>query len=312
MEDLILARTFKKVADTLSFTTAAQDLNMTASAVSRQITRLEIDLGVQLLVRTTRHVRLTDAGNSFYMHCSSGLLELEAAWEAVSKFRCEPQGVLRVRSTPCFGKLHLSPAIVEFLRIYPKVSADLSLGNWDDGFMERGIDVQLRSAVLRGSKRMMYQHLASMRHIICASPRYLEKYGTPSALADLTQHNCLINTRSQPSDVWPFVWDGRKQHVCVSGNFRVDNLEAIYGAVVSGLGIARLPDYLVAPALKAGILKSVFLAFDNDKKHVAFSTSTNTMKAYYDRSRTQDLKISTFISFLQSRFKGNYNWERTN
>jgi DNA-binding transcriptional LysR family regulator len=303
---LDLVQSFKKAADTKSFTAAAQELGMTPSALSRQITRLENNLGVQLFVRSTRHIHLTDAGSVFYKRCSNGLAELDLAWVEVKKLQNEPQGLLRIRATPCFGKLHIASALIDFLKIYPKVSVDLSLGHWEDNFMSSGIDLLIRSATFTENKKVAFHVLAGMRHIICASPKYIETHGKPKVPSDLVHHNCLIANQYSARNEWPFDEQGRKRYVRVSGNFRADNLEAVQEAVTAGLGIARLPNYVVGPQLRDGTLCAIFPS----KGAGGASTSTNTMKAFYNRSQFNDPKKTALVSFLQARFKKNYDWER--
>ena len=309
MHDLTVITAFRKVAESKNFTLAAQELQMTPSAVSRQITRLEDQLGVQLLVRTTRSVRLTSIGEEFHRLCAKGLTEIDHALQMISRDQKEPRGVLRVGVTPFFGKTHLVPAILEFLAKYPKVSADVSLAHSGTSFHESGIDILVRAGAVRG-QGILHENLAPMRHIICATPSYLETYGTPRTPKDLMRHNCLLSTASRRLQEWPFTRGRRREYVQVSGTFRADSVEAIYRAVTSSVGIARLANYVVDPDLRSGALVSLFPRTASPSSHnVAYDTSTNVMKAYYVKSKYPDPKIKLFIRFLKARFSGDYDWE---
>jgi len=310
MDDLQYIPVFRKVAEAGNFSAAAQALRMTPSTVSRQITRLEERLGVQLLARTTRNLRLTEAGSKFYDSCTRGMAQLEDAIRAISQLQDEPQGLLRVGTTPFFGKLHIVPAITDFLFRYPKVSVDISLGHSDSSFLESGRDVLVRAVPLSGSS-IASQPLAPMEHVVCATPQYLQAHGTPRTPRDLVHHNCLISTQPVPVCEWPFIIGRRRRQIRVSGNFRADGMEAIYHAAVVGLGIARLPNYVVGPDIRGGRLISLFPGgMGSADGALGDATTPSTMRAFYLKSRFPDPKTTAFIEFLKVRFKTNYNWER--
>jgi DNA-binding transcriptional LysR family regulator len=308
MYDLAVIVAFRKVAETGNFTVAAQDLRVTPSAVSRQITRLEESLGVQLLIRTTRHLRLTKLGEQFYRNCAKGLVEVEHAIQIVSRVREEPHGVLRIGVTPFFGKAHLMPAILDFLGTHPKVTVDVTLSHSEVSFHESGVDVLVRAGSVRG-RSIAHEDLAPMRHVVCATPGYLKKHGVPRTPKDLMRHNCLLSTRPNPMSEWPFKRGPRKEYVPVSGNLRTDSVEALYRAVMSGAGIARLADYVIGPELRSGELRSLFSDRTGADRSPPYETTTNTMKAYYLRSRFPDPKTRAFIRFIKTRFQSNYDWE---
>jgi DNA-binding transcriptional LysR family regulator len=204
--------------------------------------------------------------------------------------------------------LHIVPALADFAAAHPKVTADLALGYWNDGFMESGFDVQISGSALKGSKRLAYKHLTHMEHRICATAQYLEKHGRPASPVDLPNFNCITNSRGLGGD-WPFTWNGRKIRAEVSGNLRFDNMEAIRYAVLASMGIARLPYYLVASDLKAKKLLSVFPQCDDGRKGAVFATSSYAMKIYYDGGKLKDLKVSAFVDFLARRFDQAYDWQ---
>jgi DNA-binding transcriptional LysR family regulator len=217
----------------------------------------------------------------------------------------EPQGTFRIGVTPFFGKAHLVPAVLAFLERYPKVHIDLSLNISEHSFHESGMDMLVRAGNIQG-RSIARAELAPIRHAICATPGYLEAHGVPKTPKDLMNHNCLLSTFPNPMSEWPFVKGRHRAYVPVSGNFRSDSVEALYQAVMNGTGIARLSDYVIAPELRSGKLRSLFPTHDNT---AGYGTTTNTMKAYYLKSRFPNPIIQAFIQFLKVRFKSNYNWE---
>jgi DNA-binding transcriptional LysR family regulator len=312
MRDLIYLAIFKKIAEKRNFTSVAHELGLTPYAVSRQITRLEDRLGVQLLVRTTRHIRLTSAGEELYQSCSHSLADLEQATELISRQREEPRGPLSIISTPCFGRLHVAPAIPGFLRAYPKVTADLALSFPKENFVESGADILIQGTMLRGGS-VTFENLAPLHNVICAAPEYIARHGRPCRPGDLKEHNCLISSQPELRLEWRFVVRGKTHRVRVSGNLRTNSMETLYTAVMQGLGIARLPNYVIGPELRSGKLVSIFPS-DNGRRPSGASESigvgVNTMKAFYIRGRFPNPTTSAFIGFLKARFKNNYDWER--
>ena len=307
---LIHVATFRKVAEVKNFTVAARELRITPSAASRQITRLEESLGVQLFARTTRSLRLTEAGETFYNHCVRGLTELDHAIAMVSQYCHEPSGQLRISTTPCFGKLHVVPVVVDFLKAYPKISVDITLSHSESSFLENDVDIVVTAATVRG-QRIAYEELAPMHHVICATPDYLETHGRPKTPHDLVKHNCIITTQPNRTYEWPFVHGRRRRYVPVSGNFKADSMEALYSAVMAGLGIARLPNYVIGPELRNKDLISLFPGSGKSRGAAVFDATTpNVMKAYHLKGRFPEPKIQAFIEFLKDRFQSNSVWQQ--
>jgi DNA-binding transcriptional LysR family regulator len=306
LHDLSAVTTFKKVVESGSFTAAAHELQMTLSAVSRQVSRLEQALGAQLIARTTRALRLTQAGQVFYDHCARGLRELDHAVEAVSQSNGELNGVLRVITTTCFGRLHVVPAVLDFLALHPKLVIDLSWRHAEESFLGNKADILIRSAPVRG-KTIGRQKLVPVRHVICATAEYLKRYGTPRTPKDLASHNCLVITQPAATNEWPFYQGNRRRHLAVSGNFRADTMEALYSAAISGIGVARLPIYVVGADLKSGRLKQLFQT--STQAHAGDSFRDEAMMAaYYLKNRYPDLRTLAFVDFLKTRFQSNYDW----
>jgi DNA-binding transcriptional LysR family regulator len=305
MFNLMHVAVFQKVAEAKNITTAAKALGLTPSAVSRQISRLEDNLGIQLFQRSTRHLRLTEAGESFYLKTSHGLAELKSAVDVVSQMGSELRGTLQISAPPCFGRLHVIPALSDFVAANPKLNVSIVLHSSQRGIVESGADIIIRSAVL-SENSLDFQDLAPMQHVICASPSYLQVHGIPRTPKDLQKHNCVILTNPDVKDEWRFGTPGDHVRVRVHGNFQADSTEALYAAVLAGVGIARIPNYVVGPDLASGRLRSILsniLGSGNRYEGPAI-----TMKAYYLRSRYPSKKVQAFIDHLKKTLRATLNW----
>jgi len=310
LHDLLALTTFTKVVESGSFTAAAQELQMTLSAVSRQVSRLEQALGAQLIARTTRTLRLTQAGQAFYGHCASGLRELDHGVEAVYQSNDELRGMFRVITTTSFGRLHVVPAVLDFLALHPRLVIDVSWRHAEESFLGNKADILIRSAPVRG-KTIGRQKLMPVRHVICASAEYLKRCGTPRTPRDLAAHNCLVITQPAATNEWLFYRDNRRQRLAVSGNFCADTMEALYQAVVNGIGVARLPTYVVGADLKSGRVKQLFPTLTRAHAGESFPDES-MMTAYYLKNRYPDPRTLAFIEFLKTRFQSNYDWNKLN
>jgi DNA-binding transcriptional LysR family regulator len=305
MKDLLEIAIFAKVAERKTFSAVAQELGLAPSAISRQISRLEHSLGLQLLLRSTRQLRLTDAGDLLYKKCVSGLRDIESARGLLIDFGREPQGWLRILSTPCFGKFHVVPAIPGFIAQFPKVNVDISLGYLNRSFIDSGFDILIRASSLVGAG-VSIDILTPVHQIICAAPDYLQRCKAITSYRDLTDHNCLIVSQPNLKYEWRLSVNGRQRRVKIGGNYLADNVEALHCAAVAGLGVALLPNYVAAPALQSGALVALFPAAE---EHRVRPAGPNTLKAFSYRTKQPNLKVDAFIRFLKARFSADYDWE---
>jgi DNA-binding transcriptional LysR family regulator len=299
MRDLLHIAVFMKVAETRNLTAAAHELGFTPSAVSRRISRLEENLGVKLLVRTTRHVGLTEAGQAFYEKSAHGLNKLDEAVAHVSQMSRELHGTLRITTPPCFGRLHVTPAASEFLALHPQLTIEVLLGYPNDRVVDSADEVVICSADF-GTSHLAFEDIVPMKHVVCAAPDYIARHGVPATPEDLLRHNCLILMRPFPRDEWLFARPDGARSVRVSGGFRADSTEALCVAAMRGLGVARIPDYAISRELADGSLIAIFSDFigaDNRDTGPIL-----TMKAYYLRGPYVAPKIPAFIAFLKTRF----------
>ena len=244
---------FVRVIDRGSFAAAAGDLGITPSALSKLVTRIEDRLGVRLLTRTTRRLALTAEGELFVARSREILASIEAAEAEVTAASRAPRGHLRITVGTAFAKQILGPALPVFLARYPDITIELLVSDRQIDLVAEQVDVAIRSGPL-GDSSLVARKIADARRVICASPLYLEKHGSPRVPADLLQHNCLGLTGFARLAQWPFHTSEGINRLAVSGTFTSDNADLLLDIAVAGLGIARLADFVIARALKQGTL----------------------------------------------------------
>lgn len=229
------------VAESGSFTAAADMLNTTVASVSRRVSELENRLGVKLFTRTTRLVTLNPDGETYVAHCREALRMLDAAKNELTDRQAGLTGQIRMTAAVEFGERVIAPAIAAFQLMHPGVSIDLDLSNDRYDLIERKYDLAVRLGEFPDSS-LIARKIGERRVLVCASPDYLKRCGQPEDPADLRRHNCLRGSARQ----WRFHYNGKPKHLSISGKSRCNSGVAITGMVLRGLGIAQLPDYYVA------------------------------------------------------------------
>ena len=238
-------------------TAAAAQLGVSVSAVAKAVTRLEEDLGVQLLVRTTRKLALNDDGRDFFARCQRILNDIDDAESTVKGARQKPQGRLRMVMPTMFGCLTFLPRVAEFNARYPDIVLDISFEDRLVNLIERGIDLAVQVGELNDSNYLT-RTLHRGPRVTAASPAYLKKHGTPKVPEDLARHNCIT---SNYGPVWHFNQRGRVVPVTVKGNLVVTGGEAMREAALLGLGIAQSNGWTFRHDLAAGTLRPLLESF---------------------------------------------------
>jgi DNA-binding transcriptional LysR family regulator len=244
---------FVRVIERGSFAAAAGDLGVTPSALSKLVTRIENRLGVRLLTRTTRRLILTAEGELFVARSREILASIEAAEAEITAASRAPRGHLRISVPTTYAKQILGPALPRFLARYSDITVELLVSDRQIDLVAEQVDVAIRSGWL-GDSTLVARKITDARRLICASPRYLNKHGSPRVPADLLQHNCLTLAGTAHINQWPFHTDEGINRLAISGSFASDNADLLLDAAVAGLGIVRLSDYVVARALREGTL----------------------------------------------------------
>ncbi|NMO21277.1 LysR family transcriptional regulator [Pyxidicoccus fallax] len=298
MEDVAPYFTFTEVVRTGSFTTAARALGVSKATVSKQVARLERELGVRLLHRTTRKLSPTTEGTALYERCRRMADELDAAKAEVMLLRRKPRGRLRVSVPMTFGLMQVVPAVPEFLARYPEIELDLQLDDRVVDLVEQGFDVTVRIAQLPDSS-LVARKLASCRRVICATREYLRRHGTPARPEDLRQHRCLQYTYLASGTTWRLRDAGSEALVQTAGPFLVNSSLALKAAVLAHTGLAQFPLFVVAEELRAGQLVSVL------DDH---ALPDLTIWAVHPPGRTVTPKVRAWVDFLARRFASQTEW----
>ncbi len=253
--DMNAAIVVVRVAQAGSFRGAAKLLGMPKTSVSRRVAELEARLGVQLLRRSTRNIALTDAGQAYVEAAQAAVANLEAAEDAVSKHQRDPHGRVRVTAPAPLGQVSLTALLAEFLLVYPKVEIQLHVTYRPVDLLTERFDIALRYGALPDSALVAIP-IGGAEQRIVASPSYLAARGIPKAPADLADHECLLFGGDNPAlrSKWTLVSGKRSTDVQVRGRFATDDLVALRVAAVNGLGIARLPEPMIADEVERGEL----------------------------------------------------------
>ncbi|HGY9594543.1 TPA: LysR family transcriptional regulator [Vibrio campbellii] len=275
---------FVAVAETNSFTGAANKLKTSVAQISRRVSALEERLAVKLLHRTTRKVSLTEAGQLYYQQCKHLVEGLELAELAVTQMQAEPKGLLKVTAPVTYGEMNLAPLLHRFIEKYPQVNLELNLTNQKLDLIEQGVDVAIRLGRLQDSS-LIAKRLSSRQLYVCASPAYLDRSGEPHTLSELSHHQCLVGT----ADYWHFKEQKREKSLRVSGRIKCNSGFALVDAAKRGLGLVQLPDYYVQEALDNGELVEVLTDYRDDREGIW---------ALYPQNRNLSPKVRLLIDFF--------------
>lgn len=293
MDTLSAMKAFARVAETHSFSATARDLRLSKSLISRQISSLENELGVRLFNRTTRSLALTEAGQDYFERVTRILSDIEEAQATVTHLQTTPRGKLRISAPMSFSILHLSSALPDFLEQYPDIEIDITINDRFVDLIEEGFDIGIRIGRLTDSTMKVHK-LASLKRIVCASPAYLARYGSPRTPDDLKHHNCLCYSNMTSREEWRFITaEGLASSVEVKGRLQANNGDVLRVAALKGMGIAYLPSFMIGADLQAAALVSLLTE----------STPQDAgIYAIFPPSRQVSTKVRAFIDFLSTRF----------
>lgn len=283
-----------------SFSAAARALDLTPSAVSKQISQLEDRLGMRLLYRTTRQIRLTEEGEEFYERCLRVLAEIEEAEQWASASHGAVRGTLRVAGTVAFMKYQVMPLVPEFLERYPELRVQVEVTDRFVDLVETGTDIAIRFTEQMSDPSLVARRLAVNRRVVCAAPSYLDAHGTPQTPDDLLEHNCLRLYTVSTFNEWEFEGPDGRRVLEVTGNFETNSADTLYYGALAGLGIARLSSFLVGPDLEAGRLIRLLPEYAHEKASIL---------AVYPQRRHLSPKVRAFIDFLVEKFTPVPPWE---
>lgn len=290
---------FVQVVESGSFARAAERMDMSTSACSRHVSELETHLGSRLLNRTTRKLSLTESGQAFHERAVQLLSDLEEAEQLAAQSASVPRGTLRLTCSLNFGVRHLAPAMADFLARHAQLRFDVSVSDRIVDLVEDGYDLAVRIGQV-GSTNLVARKLGEMRVVICASPDYLARHGTPQTPADLVSHNCFTYANVAQPGLWRFLdAEGREQTVNVAGNVHANNGDMLCALAVGGAGIVNEPDFIVGPDVRAGRLVRLLPGWQGLRADIW---------AVYPSRRHLSAKVRVFVDFLAQRFAGAGDW----
>jgi DNA-binding transcriptional LysR family regulator len=247
---------FTKVVETKSFTGAAEQLGLPKSTVSRKLAQLEERLGVRLVQRTTRKLALTDIGQAYYERCARIVADVQAAEQLVTDMQSTPRGRLKVTAPIDLSTRYLGEIFAKFLAAHADVFVELEASDRIVDLIEEGFDVGIRLGPLPEST-LIARKLCSLGAVLCATPAYLARRGTPQSVEDLDEHDRVLFTPSPRTQTWTLVNGEATYDFGRPARFASNNISAVHNAVVTGLGIALLTDFMVACDIANGTLVQI-------------------------------------------------------
>ncbi len=299
MDRLGCDRMFVAVMEAGSFTAAAARLGTTSGQASKLVARLEAALGVRLLNRTTRAVTPTEAGQVYFDRLRP-LLEAFDSLDAAMRDASEaPRGRLRLTAPVTFGGLELTPILNDYARRWPEVALEVSFTDRVVNLVDEGFDLAVRVGRPEASS-MIARRLCDVRLVVVAAPDWLDRHGTPQSPEAVAALPCILDSNFRDPGRWPFRVAGREVAIPVQGRLRHSNATACLGAAEAGLGLACVPSFVAAEALRAGRVRQVLHGFEPEPYGV---------HAVWPHSRHLAAKVRALVDLLAERYRGTPPWD---
>ncbi|MGA7778929.1 MAG: LysR family transcriptional regulator [Paraburkholderia sp.] len=292
---------FVAAVDGGSFAAAARRYGLSPAMAGKYVSAIEVELNARLLHRTTRRLSLTDAGQDYYARCKQILEAYDEANREASDSQGTARGVLRIAAPVTFGAMHLGEVVARYLEAHPHVNIEVSLSDRYVDLLEAGVDIAVRIGRLRDSG-LVARRLAPCRMVICASPEYLERNGTPCRPQDLQQAQRLTFSEAVSAGDWTLV-DARQRAYVIGGPCRMaaNNTQMLLAAALAGAGVAYGPTFVFGEQIALG--KLVVLLPE-------YHTSELAIQAVYPSARHMPLKVRHFLDYLVAVFGDEPPWDR--
>ena len=290
MDRLATMEAFVRVIETGSFSAAAQQMRLGQPAVSKAVAQLEQRLGVRLVLRSTRGLRPTEAGQSFYQEAKGIIEKAEQAELAASSSGKGLSGRLRVSAPVTFARLHIVPKLESLLTAHPALDVEVVLSDREVDVIEEGIDVALRLGSLVDST-LMARKLASRRGVVLAAPRYFREFGKPLKPQELAQHEAVIYAERLGGTAWTFQKDAEEVAITLRGRVRVSAAEGVREAVFAGLGLTITSEWMFTPELASGMV---------DTALTEWRLPDMDLWAVFPAGRLASSKARAFVAFVET------------
>ena len=287
MSKLDRISTFILVVEENGFAAAARKKSLSTAAISRQVSALEDELGVELLLRTTRKLSLTQTGEAYYRQCKKTLDALREAELAIAESKSEATGVLNIMVNRYFAIRHILPRLSEFMELNPQLRIHFQLAERFPNLEKEGIDI-LFGVSVEGSAELIRRRVATTRYVLCASPEYLKKYGTPKNPVDLLKHKYITHSIRKPDDI---IFLKNNKEIRVNPMLWLNDSFSMRECALHSMGIVNLHDYMVENDLKEKRLIEILPKHQELQKYIYL---------YYQQSRYVQPKIRKFIDFFIS------------
>lgn len=289
MDRLVAMEAFVRVVETGSFSAAARQLHVGQPAVSKTVAQLEERLGVRLLIRSTRGLTPTEAGQNFYERAKRAIDEADEAEVAARGANASLSGVLRICAAVTFARLHVVPRLAPFLAEHPALSIGFILDDRNIDLIQFGVDVALRMGSLEDSALTARKIGQSPRRVV-GTPAYFEKHGEPKVPADLTAHEAIVYDVRGGGTVWAFRKGSTETSVTVNGRVRITAAEGVREAVFAGLGLAVASEWMFVPELKRGLVRAVLQDW---------TLPATELWAVFPTGRRASAKARAFVAFIE-------------
>ncbi|MBU2704496.1 LysR family transcriptional regulator [Zooshikella marina] len=294
MDKLRAINIFRKVVELGSFTAVSEEMKLSKAAVSKNINELEAFLQSPLINRTTRKLHVTENGRRYYNHICIVLDELNNADRDIIESTEQPRGLLRISAPMSAGLLLVNPAICEFMSSYPEIQIELVMNDEYADLIDKGFDIAIRGGGAQKSSSLRSRKLMEVERVLCASPEYLTRMGTPAQIKDLHSHNCIVYSLSSSPTSWTFYRKGSTEIFNFNkGTYSVDNGLASKQAALAGLGIILTPKVFVDAELQSGRLISLL---------ESWKAEVHALYAIYPYHNETSTKVRHFVDFLVEKF----------
>lgn len=301
MDRLTGIRVFVAAVNSGSFAAAARHYGLSAAMAGKYVSAIETELNARLLHRTTRRLTLTDIGEVYYERCKRILEAYDEANREVTDASGSAHGVLRIAAPVTFGAMHLGGVVAQYLEAHPQVNIEMSLNDRYVDLLEAGVDMAIRIGRLPDSG-LVARRLAPCRMVICASPAYLRRHGTPRAPDDLRQAARLTFSEAVSDDDWTLAdADGRRHVIDGPCRLAANNTQLLLAAALAGAGVAYGPTFVFGEQIALGQLVELLPEYD---------AAELAIQAVYPSARHMPLKVRRFLDFLAAAFGNEPPWDR--
>lgn len=282
-------RVLKAVVEFGSFTAASQQLNLTVARISKSIERLEAELETRLFTRSTRHMQPTDSGERCYLYAVNMLEQWQGLTDELAETQTKPKGQIKISVPMSWGLSIFRPILAKFMAKYPDIAIDIHMNDLYVNVIEGEYDLVLRLANTLEDSSLICKKLKSYTYVACASPEYLEKHGTPITTQDLHNHNCLVYSQYSGNRKWWFSKNNKVLSMFIDARLKSNNSLLFKDALLSGQGIALIPDFIVEEEITSGELQPILLDY-----------STQELNLYSLRSpdKTLPMRLRLLNEFL--------------